>query len=52
MITKKNSLIYLLRCQQRMENYTTCALEVIHQSQQDYANDSIIDDTPTFDGKT
>ena len=32
-ISMNNSLIDLLECQQRMENDTTHALQVIHQSQ-------------------
>ena len=45
------SLIDLLKCQQRLQNDTTHAFLGIHQSQQDNKNDSLIDDTPTFDWK-
>ena len=31
-----------------MQNNTTQMLQLIYQSQQDYANDSPIDDIPTF----
>ena len=51
MITINNSLIDLLQCHQRVHNNTTSVLQVIHQSHQDHANDSLIDDIPTFDGK-
>ena len=46
-----NSLIDLLQHQQRMQNDTTHALQIIHQSQWDHANDSLIDNIPIFDGK-
>ena len=46
-----NSLIDLLHCQQRMQNDATCTSQVIHQSQQDHTNVSLIGDIPTFDGK-
>ena len=36
--------------QQRMQNDTSHALQAIHQSQWDHANDSLIDDISTFDG--
>ena len=38
------SLINLLNCQQKMQNDTTHALHIIHQSQQHQANDSLTDD--------
>ena len=46
-----NLLIVLLHCQLRMQNDTMHALQVIHQSQKDHANDSLTDDIPIFDGK-
>ena len=52
MIAKNNSLIDLLQYHQRMQNDTTYVLQVIHQSQQDQTNNSLIDDIPTFDGKS
>ena len=48
MIVINNSLIDLLHCQQKTQNET---LQVIHQSQRDHANDSLIDDISTFHGK-
>ena len=51
MIAMHSSLIDLLHCQQKTQNNTICGLHVIHQSQWDHANDSLIDDIPTFDGK-
>ena len=44
-------LINLLHCKQKTENYTMHALQVIHQSQRDHVNDSLISDIPTFNGK-
>ena len=51
MIAINNSLINVLQCQQRRQNDTTCALQVIHQLQWYQGNGSLIDDIPTFDGK-
>ena len=48
MIAMNNPLTDLFQCQQRMQNITTCILQVIHQSQYQ-GNDSLIDDIPTFD---
>ena len=50
LIAMNNSLIYLLQCQQRMKNDTIHTLQVIHQSQGDPVNGSLIHDIPTFDG--
>ena len=44
-----NSLIDLLQCHKRTQNYTTCVFQVRYQSQQDNASDSLIDDFPTVD---
>ena len=51
MIAMHNSLTDLLHFQQRMQNDTAHALYVIHQLQQDHANQSLTNDTSTFDGK-
>ena len=51
MIAMSNSLIDLLKCQQRVQNNTIHVFQVIHQSQWDCTNDSLSYDIPTFDGK-
>ena len=51
MTAMNNSLTNLSQYQQRTQNDTTCALHVFHQSQQDHANDSLIDDISAFHGK-
>ena len=51
MISVNNYLVYSLHCQQQTQYDRTCALQVIQQSQRDHANDSLINDIPSFDGK-
>ena len=51
MIPMNNSLVDLLYCQKQIWQDTKCALQAIQQSQKEHANDSLIDDNPTFDGK-
>ena len=51
MIAMNNLLINLLHCQQKMQNDNTHALQVIHLSQWDHANDSLIDNIYTFGDK-
>ena len=51
MIAMNNSLIDMLHCQEQAQNDMTCILKVMHQSQRDHTNDSLIDDIPTFYGK-
>ena len=51
MITMNNSLIDQLHCQQRTQDDTTYALEVIYHCQKDHVNDSLIDVIFTFDWK-
>ena len=46
-----NSLINLFHCQQRTQDDTIHALQVVHQSQRVHANDSLIHYIPTSDGK-
>ena len=46
-----NLLIGLLHCHQRAQNDTSYLLQVIHQSQRDHADDSLINNIPIFDGK-
>ena len=48
MIAMNTLLIDLIQCQQRMQNDTFHALQVIHKSQQDHTNDSLIDDITTL----
>ena len=47
-----SSLVDFLHCQQQTQNHTTGAIQAIQQPERDHANDSFIDDTPTFDGKS
>ena len=51
MIPINNSLVKLLPCQQQTENYMTHTLPAIQQLQRDHANDSLIDDIQTLNGK-
>ena len=51
MIAMTNSLSHIFHCQ-KTQNDTTHALHVIHPSELDRANDSLIDDIPTFGGKS
>ena len=46
-----NSLVDLFHCQQKVQNDTIHTLQAIQQSQRNNANDSLIDDIPTFYGK-
>ena len=48
MISRNNLLVDILQCQQRMQYDATHALQAIHQSQWDCANDSLIDDIATL----
>ena len=41
----------MLHCQQKTQNDSTHALQVIHQSQRDHKNDSLIDNITTLDGQ-
>ena len=43
-----NSLTDLLHCQQKTQDDSAHTLQVIHQSQNDHANYSPINDIPTF----
>ena len=50
MIAMNNTLIDFLQCHQRTQNNMTDTLQAIHKSLQDHADDSWIEDIPTFDG--
>ena len=51
MLAMSNSSMDLFHCQQRIQNDTTSTFQVIHQAQQDHANDNLIHHIPTFYGK-
>ena len=51
MLARDNLLLDLLYCQQQAQNDMAYRVQVIHQSQRDHTNDSLIDDTPTCDGE-
>ena len=51
MTAMNNLLINMLHCQQQIQNDTTHVLLALHQSQRDNANNLLINDIPTFDGK-
>ena len=46
-----NSKIDVLHSQQHTQENTMHALQVIHQSKKDHANDSLTDNIPTFHDK-
>ena len=50
MTAMNNVLLDLLHHQQKTQNDTTHAMQVIHQSQRDHANGSLFDNIPTFSG--
>ena len=49
MIAISNSLIELLHSQQQIQNDTTYTFTAIQQAHLELANDSLIDNIPTFD---
>ena len=51
MIIMNNLLADLLHYLQQTQKDMTCSQQSTQQSQRDHANDTLIDNIPTFDGK-
>ena len=51
MIAMDNSFIDPLHCQKKMKIDNTHALQIIHKSQREHANDSSVNDILSFDAK-